>query len=250
MLLNRVVKRPIILVNDPDDPNYCGHEACEAIATVAVKAQRWEGSHFPDDARCDAHANDPRETPVIYKIPEIWQRTSRYHESIRGHVLTHKGREGMLERFGDGGYPLYYQVTGEWCRGNRVEEYVCPECASNVHDTGNWPDDAQVTGVDVNWEDPDFYCDCGERIPSAYAECDDCDNGNTSTPGEYYEACDEPKCEAPHLATCVTCRGHGGKLTDECLEEHKAWIAQGQAFLRRCYPGDPAILNSDDEATT
>lgn len=32
---------------------------------------------------------------------------------------------------------------------------------------GQW----QVVAADVNWENPDMYCDhCGERIESAYAE--------------------------------------------------------------------------------
>ena len=173
--------------------------------------------------------------PMRFRVPTIWQRTSRYSEAVRCHVLTHKGREGMLERFGDGGYPLFYQVKGEWSPGNRVEEYVCPECASNVHDAGNWPDNAQVTACDVNWENPDMFCDCGERIPSAYAECDDCDNHPKVSldDGQYYEACSDPECPDDHLATCVTCKGGGGKLTDERKEEHDAWIAQGQAWIRR-----------------
>jgi hypothetical protein len=167
--------------------------------------------------------------PMQFRVPLVWRRTARYHERLRPHVH----QDGRLERFGDGGYPLYYIVTGQWCHGNRVEECVCPTCATDMHDTGNWPDDAMVTHVGVNWEDPDMFCDCGERIPSAYAECDDCDNGNTSTPGEYHEACEDPECPDDHLATCITCKGGGGKLTEERKEEHDAWTAQGQAWMRR-----------------
>lgn len=148
--------------------------------------------------------------PMRFRVPLVWRRTAKYHERLRPHVHE----DGRLESFVDGGYPLYYQVKGEWSPGNRVEEYVCPKCATDVHDTGDWPDDVQVAACDVNWEDGDMHCDCGERIPSAYAECDDCDNGNRSTPGQYYEACSDPECTADHLATCVTCKGHGGTPRD------------------------------------
>ena len=44
-------------------------------------------------------------------------------------------------------------------------------CAASAHlqnDTrGGW----HIAGADINWEDPDLYCDhTGERIESAYAE--------------------------------------------------------------------------------
>ena len=53
---------------------------------------------------------------------------------------------------------------------------VCAKCA-NDHETGlgafGVEGEDLITGGDVNWEDPDLWCDCGERIESAYAEPDE-----------------------------------------------------------------------------
>lgn len=135
--------------------------------------------------------------PRTFRVPLPWRRASRYHERLRPHVR----QDGRLNRVADGGYPLYYVV-----RSGRYEEAVCPSCAADVHehDIG-----ATVTNADVNWEDPSMFCDCGERIPSAYAECDKCDNGNVSTPGLYHEACGDETCTSEHLATCIACGGEG-----------------------------------------
>ncbi len=65
-----------------------------------------------------------------------------------------------LRAFTDiGCYPMFYASK------NQV---LCPECATV---TLTDPELPQITGVDVNWEDPALFCDeCGERIESAYAE--------------------------------------------------------------------------------
>ena len=76
---------------------------------------------------------------------------------------------GELEAYAwPGGYPMFYVAGGS--------EVVCVKCA-NDHETGlgafgsTYPDgDCKIDGADANWEDPDLYCECGERIPSAYAE--------------------------------------------------------------------------------
>lgn len=53
-----------------------------------------------------------------------------------------------------GGYPMYYQ--------DEHDNVLCPKCAEDVE---------EELASDVNWEDPDLYCDeCGERIESAYSE--------------------------------------------------------------------------------
>jgi hypothetical protein len=57
-----------------------------------------------------------------------------------------------------GGYPLYY-VTDQG-------SILCPAHA-NVEAEYS---DELIDGVDTNWEDPDLYCEHGERIESAYAE--------------------------------------------------------------------------------
>jgi hypothetical protein len=59
-----------------------------------------------------------------------------------------------------GCYPLFYLDKGNNC--------LCPKCASE-NDEFNEP----LIAVDVNWEDPDLYCDhCSARIESAYADND------------------------------------------------------------------------------
>ncbi len=142
--------------------------------------------------------------PMQFRVPLVWRRTAKYHERLRPHVH----QDGRLERFGNGGYPLYYIMSTKEYGDGLSQEAVCPKCATDCHEHGD--ERTTITAVDVNYEDGDMLCDCGERIPSAYAECDDCDNGNTSTPGQYYEACSDPDCTDDHLATCATCKGHGG----------------------------------------
>lgn len=70
-----------------------------------------------------------------------------------------------------GAYPKYFM-----CRDGGV---LCPQCVrdnlqeiKDAVDVGGSPQ-WYVVAVDVNWEDPNLYCDhCNNRIPSAYAEPD------------------------------------------------------------------------------
>ena len=65
-----------------------------------------------------------------------------------------------------GGYPLYATTSDGGC--------LCHQCCaaerlSIATTTGS--DGWTVTGLTVNWEDPELYCDhCSDRIESAYAE--------------------------------------------------------------------------------
>ena len=181
-----------------------------------------QGFTFPEGATLDDYSDGPLDVndadgrrllhlipiePMHFRVPLVWRRTARYHERLRPHV----GQDGSLDWCGDGGYPLYYVLSTKGYRGGDPSaEIACPKCATDCHEHGD--DDTTVTHVDVNWEHPDLYCDCGERIPSAYAECGDCDNGPKTTPGLYYEACSDPECTDDHLGTCVTCRGKGSPL--------------------------------------
>jgi hypothetical protein len=65
-----------------------------------------------------------------------------------------------------GGYPLFAITTDGAC--------LCKDCAKterNSIGTTTGSDGWTVEALDVNWEDPDLYCDhCGARIESAYAE--------------------------------------------------------------------------------
>ena len=99
--------------------------------------------------------------------PRTWLKTSRYAEKIRPHVKEN----GALYPWTSHGYPLFYIVESFWGLPERRElDVMCAQCASTLHEheEGNRP--SRVTDVDVNWEDRELYCDCGARIPSAYAE--------------------------------------------------------------------------------
>lgn len=68
-----------------------------------------------------------------------------------------------------GGYPLFY-VTGDGAalcfgcakkEGHRIIDSIRNHC------NDGW----KVEAIDVNWEDPELYCDhCNQAIESAYAE--------------------------------------------------------------------------------
>ncbi len=199
-----------------------------------------DGFSFPKGTEIDDYSDGPLDVndadgrrllhlipiePMALRVPLVWRRTARYHEKLRPHVH----QDGRLERFGDGGYPLYYVLTTVNRYHGPSQEIACPKCATDCHEHAD--DDTTVTDVDVNWENPDMYCDCGERIPSAYAECEDCDGGYVNAQeGD----CPLDTCGDDHeFAVCVTCKGHGGRLDDERKEEHDAWLAQGQAWIRR-----------------
>lgn len=67
-----------------------------------------------------------------------------------------------------GGYPLYY-ITKD-CG------VLCPKCVNENIELLSDPYDPQwyIVGYDINYEDSDLYCDhCGERIESAYGDCDE-----------------------------------------------------------------------------
>ena len=65
-----------------------------------------------------------------------------------------------------GGYPLF-AITNDGAA-------LCKHCAKSERSsigTTTGSDGWTVEALDVNWEDPDLFCDhCGTRIESAYAE--------------------------------------------------------------------------------
>ena len=66
-----------------------------------------------------------------------------------------------------GGYPLFYI-----CADSGI---LCPDCANGENGslaTETDPtEDWRVVAYDINWEDPDLFCDhCSRRIESAYKE--------------------------------------------------------------------------------
>ncbi len=57
-------------------------------------------------------------------------------------------------------YPMFYV--------NNHNDILCPECANKTEEYNE-----DLVDYDVNWEDPQMYCDhCSKRIESAYAEED------------------------------------------------------------------------------
>ena len=65
-----------------------------------------------------------------------------------------------------GGYPMFYLT--------RRDGVACTDCANQ---TGIG--DGGIVDGDVNWEDPDLYCDfCSQRIESVYAD-DDADGAES-----------------------------------------------------------------------
>jgi hypothetical protein len=69
-----------------------------------------------------------------------------------------------------GGYPLYFVTSDcEVLSFETVRKEIKQVLWSirNKDNTGGW----RVIGVDVNYEDPELFCDhSGKRIESAYAE--------------------------------------------------------------------------------
>ena len=67
-----------------------------------------------------------------------------------------------------GGYPLF-AITSDGAA-------LCKKCAATERasiGTTTGTDGWCVVGIDINYEDPELFCDhCGDRIESAYAEDD------------------------------------------------------------------------------
>ena len=82
----------------------------------------------------------------------------KYREELTKQVGADNIIDDKLPKWAwPGGYPLYYL--------DNENNVLCPACASK---DGY---ESEPVACDVNWEDPDLYCDdCGERIESAYAE--------------------------------------------------------------------------------
>ncbi len=87
-------------------------------------------------------------------IPTVCARVSAYHERIRPYVLQPNAE---LQAFTSlGCYPIFYLDS--------YSDVLCPTCATNAHEYGE-----VITHADINWEDPDLWCEhCNERIEAAY----------------------------------------------------------------------------------
>ena len=64
-----------------------------------------------------------------------------------------------------GGYPVYYLIQ-EFEKPYGTIDCFCPDCTPRFLGGND-----VVISAEVNWEDPQLYCDsCQKRIESAYAE--------------------------------------------------------------------------------
>lgn len=86
-------------------------------------------------------------------------RSSVWHDRLRYHVID--DGKGLRLASHVHGYPIFYIK-----KHYRDETVCCAECATSAHQES----DTTITEADANWEHPELYCDCGERIESAYAE--------------------------------------------------------------------------------
>lgn len=69
-----------------------------------------------------------------------------------------------------GGYPLYFVMNDGAALSFKAVRQKW-RCIVDAHLRGDMRSGWHIAGVDVNWEDPELYCDhTGERIESAYAE--------------------------------------------------------------------------------
>jgi len=72
--------------------------------------------------------------------------------------------DGSLYKYSSVGcYPLFY-IDGH-------NEVLCRDCAQESLNS-DFEQDRPVA-CEANWEDPNLFCNCGERIESAYADCED-----------------------------------------------------------------------------
>jgi hypothetical protein len=81
-----------------------------------------------------------------------------------------RDKDGKLPTFAwPGGYPVFYLDS--------ADQVLCADCANKHDDPDGYPEDRPVA-TDVNWEDPNLYCDaCSDRIESAYADDDEENDG-------------------------------------------------------------------------
>jgi hypothetical protein len=82
-------------------------------------------------------------------------------------LAPYRFADGSIRKYTDlGGYPVFYltEDSGVLCAACVQTER--PDVA-DADQASDW----KVVAADVNWEDPDLYCDhCSDRIESAYAE--------------------------------------------------------------------------------
>lgn len=165
--------------NEADCPHYC--DGCGAFLENPLTG---DGERYVREAiekaliegkRPDAAEGAPRYSVALAEWRGFYDIEPADPRAIRLGRMTKAMREQADAKTGElpayawpGGYPIFY-MTHKSC------DVVCVKCA-NDHETGlDAFGDERIGASDVNWEEPDLYCDCGERIESAYAEPDEND---------------------------------------------------------------------------
>lgn len=87
-------------------------------------------------------------------------------------MKAQRNDKGEFDKYAwPGGYPIFYLAADSGV--------FCPDCANKeqlVKDADSQPgypdlDQWRIVAADINYENPDLYCDnCSKRIESAYAE--------------------------------------------------------------------------------
>ena len=95
--------------------------------------------------------------------------------------------DGEVEKYAwPGGYPMFYV--------SKDNETICSKCANEEH----FDEDQALVDYDINYEDPAMYCgSCNERIESAYAEPEKCDECGQEIPKD-----EEELDESSHSDSC------------------------------------------------
>ena len=106
--------------------------------------------------------------PVLAKWQTFYGIEPEDPRAVRLARLAPNMREIADEKTGElpvyawpGGYPVFYVAGDSVC---------CPACANDPRTGVDAFNGDKITAGDANYEDPDLYCECGERIESAYAE--------------------------------------------------------------------------------
>ena len=153
---------------ESDTPSHC--DACgEFLESDLTEDGRKYVKGAVEYALCSGQFNCVSVTEWLpFYDPELSPKAVRMGRMSNIMRETHADKEtGELDKYADGGYPLFYLAGSD--------DVCCAACA-NDPDTGlsafgiEFRDLIHAYGV--NWEDPDLFCECGERIESAYAEDD------------------------------------------------------------------------------
>jgi hypothetical protein len=101
--------------------------------------------------------------PITVREHYAWHHTTirsgrEFRETLRAGAYTWPG-----------GYPLYFITSDGAALSFKSARENYAHIVRSIRDRAN--DGWRIVGCDVNYEDPDLYCDhSGERIESAYAE--------------------------------------------------------------------------------